>query len=364
MQKFTALLAAAALIPSAFAHYNFESLIVNGEATEPYQYVRRTKNANSPVEDVTSLDMVCNVGGIDADTMAATETKTVKAGDQLGFKVNAELGHPGPQAVYMSKAPTKANAYKGDGDWFKIYELTYSEITSEGIQWATWPKTGAIRNFTFTIPEELPAGEYLLRAEHSGLHAAGAIGGAQFYIGCAQINVESSGAGTPAPTVKFPGAYDGTEPGIHINIYYPAPTSYEMYGPATWPNKCSDHTPNLDGQTSDGDCTGDDGAAPAPAPAPSTPVTEPEVPAESSAPVPAPSTPISEEPVVPSESAVAVPPTATTPPATAPSAPVSEPETPAPTAPAQDTEECPTRRRRRALRAARAARAARRAARM
>jgi hypothetical protein len=359
MHKFSALLAVAALLPSAFAHYNFESLIVNGEATEPYQYVRRTKNANSPVEDVTSLDMVCNVGGIDADTMAATETRTVKAGDQLGFKVNAELGHPGPQAVYMSKAPTTANAYKGDGDWFKIYELTYSEITAEGIQWATWPKTGAIRNFTFTIPEELPAGEYLLRAEHSGLHAAGAIGGAQFYIGCAQINVESSGTGTPAPTVKFPGAYDGTEPGIHINIYYPAPTSYTMYGPATWPNACSDHTPNLDGQTSDGDCTGDDGAAPAPAP--STPVTSPEEPAASS-PVAAPSTPANgTEPVIPSESAVAVPPTATTPPATAPSAPVAEPETPVPTAPAQDTEECPTRRRRRALRAARAARAARRA---
>lgn len=256
-----ALLAAAGVLPGALAHYNFEALIVNGETTGPYEFVRRTTNANSPIEDVTSPNLACNQGGSDPDIMAATGTMTVQAGDQLGFTVNSELGHPGPQAVYMSKAPGAASEYPGDGDWFKIYELTYSEITDQGLQWATFPNNAGVKNFTFTLPADVPSGEYLLRAEHVGLHGAGTVGGAQFYIGCAQINVEGGGSGTPGPTVQFPGAYDGTEPGLHINIYYPPPTSYTMFGPATWPNACSDHTANLDGQESDGDCTGDDGSS-------------------------------------------------------------------------------------------------------
>ena len=71
--------------------------------------------------------------GSDADIMAATDSMTVQAGDQLGFTVASDLGHPGRQAVYMSKAPSAASEYAGDGDWFKIYELTYSDMTAEGI---------------------------------------------------------------------------------------------------------------------------------------------------------------------------------------------------------------------------------------
>ncbi|VUC30461.1 unnamed protein product [Clonostachys rosea] len=252
---FSAFLAAAAMVPSVFAHYNFESLIVNGQETEAYQYVRQTTNANSPVTDVTSDDIICNAGGIDADIMAKTETYTVAPGDEVGFKINSGLGHPGPLAVYMSKASGTAQEYKGDGDWFKVYELTYSELAADGIQWASFVN-GGISNFTFTLPTNLPAGDYLMRGEHIGLHGAGEFGGAQFYIGCAQLTVTGSGSGSPSPTVKFPGAYDGNEPGILIGIYWPVPTSYTAPGPVTWPNSCEDHTANYVGQTSDGDCTG------------------------------------------------------------------------------------------------------------
>lgn len=57
-------LAAAAFLPAAFAHYNFEALIVNGNVTDPYEYVRQTNNSNSPITDITSLDMRCNAGGL------------------------------------------------------------------------------------------------------------------------------------------------------------------------------------------------------------------------------------------------------------------------------------------------------------
>lgn len=303
-QSFSTLLALAASVPAALAHYNFDALIVNGEVTKPYEYVRQTTNSNSPVEDVTSPDIVCNKGGLDAAIRSKTKTHDVAPGDVVGFTVANDIGHPGPLAVYLSKAPdgTEASDYLGDGDWFKVYELTTSDITDAGLQWATYINNQGIHNFTFTLPEQLPAGNYLMRAEHVGLHGAGSFGGAQFYIGCAQLSVSGSGSGSPSPVVKFPGAYDGNEPGLLINIYYPAPKNYTAPGPATWPNACEDHTANLDGQTSDGDCTGSD-ANPAPAPGNgnSTPVSTSAVPvATSAAPQPdnssAASTPIAAAP--------------------------------------------------------------------
>ena len=251
------LAAVAAVLPTALAHYNFEALIVNGEVTKPYEYVRRTTNYNSPIENVASPNMICNQGGNDAAIRAATKTYTVAPGDELGFDINSELGHPGPQAVYISKAPNgvAASDYQGDGDWAKIYSLTTSHIdVNTGLHWATFVGNGA-QNFTFTLPENTPPGEYLLRAEHIGLHGAGATGGAQFYIGCAQIKVTGNGNGTPGPTIKFPGGYSADHPGIKIGIYWPPPQSYTAPGPATWPNKCEDHTINLWGRESDGDCT-------------------------------------------------------------------------------------------------------------
>jgi catechol-2,3-dioxygenase len=40
------------------------------------------------------------------------------------------------------------------------------------------------KNTTFTIPTSLPAGDYLMRIEHIGLHVAQSLGAAQFYISC------------------------------------------------------------------------------------------------------------------------------------------------------------------------------------
>lgn len=254
----TTALAALAALPSAFAHYNFESLIVNGQVTEPYKYVRRTTNSNSPIENVSSPNIVCNQGGNDANIRAATQTYTVSPGDTLGFAINSELGHPGPQSVYMSKAPNGVTAqnYLGDGDWFKVYSLTTSRIdTNTGLHWATFPNSQGVKNFTFTLPRDTPPGEYLLRGEHIALHGAGNVNGAQFYIGCAQIKVTGNGSGSPGPTIKLPGGYSPNHPGVLINIYWPPPQSYTPIGPATWPGKCEDHTVNLLGSSSDGDCT-------------------------------------------------------------------------------------------------------------
>lgn len=250
----------AAFATTAFAHYNFNALIVNDDVTAAYEYVRETTNSNSPITDITSQDFICNQGGLDADIMAKTSTYTVQGGDTVGFTVESDLSHPGPLHVYMSKAPdgTSAQDYDGSGDWFKVYAATTSSITDDGLQWSTYVNNAGAKNFTFTLPAELATGDYLMRAEHVGLHGASTEGNAQFFIGCAQLTVEGSGTSLPTDTVSIPGVYDGTESGILINIYYPVPTSYTDPGPATWPNSCEDHTVNFAGQSSDGDCTGSD----------------------------------------------------------------------------------------------------------
>lgn len=84
------------------------------------------------------------------------------------------------------------------------------------------------------IPKCLASGEYLLRVEHLGLHAASAVGGAQFYVACAQINVSGGGSKTVSGSslVSFPGAYSPNDPGILFQLYWPIPTSYQNPGPA------------------------------------------------------------------------------------------------------------------------------------
>jgi hypothetical protein len=86
---------------------------------------------------------------------------------------------------------------------------------------------------SFTVPKNLPSGEYLVRVESIALHLAQNPGGAQFYISCAQVTVTGGGNGTPGPLVAFPGAYKANDPGL-IWPNSPARTSYTAPGPAVW----------------------------------------------------------------------------------------------------------------------------------
>ena len=84
----------------------------------------------------------------------------------------------------------------------------------------------------------------------TALHGASSYPGAQFYMECAQLNIQGgSGAKSPA-TVAFPGAYRAPTPvrrvyqhpctsgggliifyaGITVNIYYPPLENYTIPG--------------------------------------------------------------------------------------------------------------------------------------
>ncbi|CAE6434783.1 unnamed protein product [Rhizoctonia solani] len=232
MKSIFALLALAFIQP-ALGHYRFYKYIdASGTVTGEYVYVRSNTNTNSPVTDVTSTDLRCNVGGLASGS--STSIAAVAAGSTVGFQADIGLIHPGPLQVYLGKAPSGQTAATWDGsgaNWFKIYAIG-ADFSSGSLAWPT-DSTIDQQTFTFKIPSNTPAGNYLLRIEHIAVHGASTVGGAQFYISCAQLTITGSGSGNPAK-VSIPGVYTGTEPGLLINIYWPPVTNYTLPGPAVW----------------------------------------------------------------------------------------------------------------------------------
>jgi len=235
MKAFFAILAVLSAQLAA-AHYTLPDFIVNGTITADWTYVRETANhySNGPVTSVTDPEFRCYELDL-TNTAGATGTATVAAGSTVGFQANGAIYHPGYLDVYMSKASPAANSPQaGTGQtWFKIWED--APVFSSSTRQLTFPSTSET-SFTFTIPKSTPSGQYLIRAEQIALHVASTYQGAQFYIGCAQVNVVNGGSGTPGPLVSIPGVYTGYEPGILINIYnLPSNfTAYQAPGPAVW----------------------------------------------------------------------------------------------------------------------------------
>ncbi|KAL6364161.1 hypothetical protein LRP88_02077 [Fusarium phalaenopsidis] len=262
--KLTVATALAALAPSVYGHYFFDKLVIDGRETGSNQYIRASTRPTkyNPIkwENVRDNstpnldDIICNQGAF--TNAGNTETAEIQAGTKVGFKlaVGATMQHPGPGLAYLSKAPTTAQTYKGDGEWFKVYETgvcdTGLDFTSTA--WCTWDKN----LIEFNIPEDTPNGEYLLRVEHIGVHGAH-VGQAEFYPACAQVKIIGGGSGSspPGPTVKFPGAYKKTDPSFNFSIYGGYKT-YPMPGPAVWnggsSNSSSDSTGSGSGSTGSG----------------------------------------------------------------------------------------------------------------
>ena len=143
------------------------------------------------------------------ETRATAQTINVAAGSQIGiFAGNGGISHPGVANVYMAKAPSGVDVANWDGSgsvWFKVHEI--SAVTNGG-QSISWPSNG-MASVDFTLPRNLPNGQYLVRVEQIALHVASTYGGAQFYISCAQVNVVNGDSGTPGPLVAIPGVYTG-----------------------------------------------------------------------------------------------------------------------------------------------------------
>jgi cellulase len=139
--------------------------------------------------------------------------------------------------VYMSKVADAATA-DGSSGWFKIFQDSWAKKAGGGSgdddYWGTKDITACCGRMDVKIPTDLPAGDYLLRAEAIALHTAGSAGGAQFYVTCFQLTVTGgSASGSTPATVSFPGAYKSTDPGILVNIHAPM-SGYTAPGPAVY----------------------------------------------------------------------------------------------------------------------------------
>lgn len=268
--KFTgSVLASMALVSSVSAHYTFDVLVIDGQETKPLEYVREnTREAKyNPTkwknvrDDMTPdlPDFRCNKGAF--QSAGRTQTAEVKAGSKLAMKlaIGATMQHPGPQIVYMSKAPSTASTYEGDGDWFKIMESGVCDESKDFLKdaWCSWDKD----RIEFTIPEDTPAGEYLIRPEHIGLHGAHD-GQAEFYYACAQVKVTGSGTGTPGPTAQIPGIYKVNDPEVNFSLWNGF-KPYTMPGPALWKGG---NTASIAGNASDDASLIQDNELPLPTP--------------------------------------------------------------------------------------------------
>ncbi|KAH7099339.1 glycosyl hydrolase family 61-domain-containing protein [Auriculariales sp. MPI-PUGE-AT-0066] len=251
------ILAAAVLAASVSAHATWQQLWING--VDYGSACVRKANSNSPIA-VDSTDMNCN-----AAAASAANTCAVKAGDTLQVEMHQQPGdrtcsteaiggqHYGPVMVYLGKVSNASTATPSSVGWFKIAE--HGLMSNNPDYFANQVLNNNCGHYTFKLPSDIANGDYLLRAETIALHTASSSGGAQFYAGCYQITVSGGGSASPA-TVKFPGAYSASDPGVLINIHtdlttyvIPGPTPYGTTVPTVattaWPTTATINTANL-----------------------------------------------------------------------------------------------------------------------
>ncbi|KAI1357408.1 lytic polysaccharide monooxygenase [Xylaria arbuscula] len=238
---------ATSLFAVADAHTLFTSLYINnvkqgqGDGTCVRQNTDLS-HGNSPVVDLSSDDMVCGFDG----TVPVNYTCPAPAGAKLTFEYRlnpARAGtgfidesHKGPVAVYAKRLSSPDADAAGPG-WFKLWGEGYD---MDADKWATEKFIDTNGLISIQIPTGLPAGNYLFRPEVVAMHNVTPEVEPQFYIGCAQVFLESSvTADLDIPSeksVSIPGYLTKEDPSVTYNIYsdeeYSDPKKpYPMMGP-------------------------------------------------------------------------------------------------------------------------------------
>ncbi|KAK3906167.1 glycosyl hydrolase family 61-domain-containing protein [Staphylotrichum tortipilum] len=229
---------ALAFASGASAHAHMYGVWVNGvdQGDGRNAYIRSPPN-NSPVKDLASPDLACNVNG----GKAVGSFVKAAAGDKLTFEwyhdsrsddIIAE-SHHGPIITYIAQY-TETNG--ASSIWTKIAEDGYDASTKK---WAVDKLITNKGKQDFVLPATLAAGRYIIRQEIIAHHEsdtafnANPARGAQFYPSCVQFEVTGAGSAVPDQDFNFNTGYTYADPGIVFNIYAPF-TSYSIPGPAVW----------------------------------------------------------------------------------------------------------------------------------
>ncbi|GAP82591.1 putative glycoside hydrolase family 61 protein [Rosellinia necatrix] len=190
----------------------------------------------NPIQSIYSNDMACGVDG----QQAVAFTCPAPAGGKLTFQFREwadaeqpgaiDKSHKGPCAVYAKQVHDVANDEVAGPGWIKLWHEGYDATTKK---WCTEKLIDNKGLLSFEIPEGLPAGYWVFRPELLALHEADK-GDPQFYVGCAQVFVQSSNTAAlkvPADRkVSIPGHVHANDAGLTFNIYAPS-FPYMLPGP-------------------------------------------------------------------------------------------------------------------------------------
>ncbi|KUI56468.1 Polysaccharide monooxygenase Cel61a [Cytospora mali] len=198
--------------------------------------ISRPIQGNGPVEDVTIQDIQCGgylAGGVNGSSPAALHAPATAGSDVTLHWTLWPSSHYGSIITYMARCPdTGCQDYMpyDNAVWFKIKEGGLIDKTTN--EWAVDSlEVNGNAGYTYTIPECLADGFYLVRHEIIAVFIASSYPGAQFYPGCHQLNVTGGGSTVVSDLVSFPGAYAGTDPGI---TWDSTSTTYPIPGPTVY----------------------------------------------------------------------------------------------------------------------------------
>ncbi|KAJ1304061.1 hypothetical protein OPQ81_008468 [Rhizoctonia solani] len=227
--KLSAVAALLASASAAYAHATVRAVFINGvdQGNGENTYIRSPPN-NSPVKDLTSSAVACNVNNV-----AVPKTLEVSSGDVITFEWShntrnddiIDASHKGPVMVYV--APTASNG--AGAVWTKLYQSAYDS------QWATDTLIANKGHVSITVPD-LEAGEYLFRPEIAALHESDTAynvnpaRGVQLYMECIQFKVVSSGSVKLTGGIDFKTSYTYSDKGLVYNLYNEDPKTYVAPG--------------------------------------------------------------------------------------------------------------------------------------
>ncbi|KAJ9114639.1 hypothetical protein QFC22_005514 [Naganishia vaughanmartiniae] len=162
---------------------------------------------NTPL--FTDLDERLATGGPDEGFPATfpnivNKAVPAKKGDLVKIHwLNWPSGHIGPILNMMASCGGSCKGKKGASlDWFKISQENYNPQTKK---WPLEVPKGTLGIDTkFTLPTNLPRGEYLLSQTLIAMHS---VDGPQYYVSAFEIDLDSDGRSLPDLTMKIPAMY-------------------------------------------------------------------------------------------------------------------------------------------------------------
>ncbi|KAI9058940.1 lytic polysaccharide monooxygenase [Trametes sanguinea] len=221
-----------ALVPYVSAHGFVAKVTIDGKSYDGNvtRLPIRSISANGPVKSVTDPNLACGLGSVPGTVIAAANPGSTIAFHWISGSLSGMLDwmhKVGPVLTYMAKCDgttcDKFDATKAQ--WFKIAQdgMANSSTWVQGEITVTSP-------YTTKIPENLEAGQYLIRSELISLQGAMSPGGAEFYPSCTQLNIGGNGNLVPNATTGTAELYHADDKGICVDVYTPN-GPYVMPGP-------------------------------------------------------------------------------------------------------------------------------------